>query len=385
MKIKNLLMAFAFAGLAVSCSNDDNISGKPEATGPFDLKLKIAQVTTRSLDQNVAGGVVTPINTATLYLLKSTDNESLLPENLLVESTIELTQPEIDQLKKGHYIIQDIDDNIKSVALMINGIGTQAVPAGSGLSVVLEKRMDSQFPQIQPDEDNPGVSNSPLYGYSKKGFIVKDEGTGQNIREASVTVISQVARIQIFGEVKTEIEDLKITKIFLDNFIEDYNSKEKFEVGQVVGEVLDAKLSAYSHIFDMNPAGLATLSNKETDGVYAYHLYPQEFEENVIDKDRNVKLIIEMEYTSEGASVVQYSTLMLTKNEGTIDNPNYVGLEIDGGNIYTIDLGIVAWDGDDSENGYKPGDGGEKPNMGDNATVVVEVQPWTEVPTVPKG
>lgn len=384
MKIKNLLMAFAFMGLAASCSNDDNIVGKPESTGTFDLKLKVkvAQTQqTRSVDEGIGANVSTPINTATLYLFKNSDgSDNLVVENLVLASEIVLSETDISNMQAGNYIINDIEDGIVTVSLMVNSRVPSPMPASTPFNEVLEKNMSTTFIDIQPTTSKPGISDSPMYGYAADGFVVVNEGQGQQQREASVTVIPEIARIQVFGEVNTTINDFKITRIFLDNFIENNEDGTKLEVGQKIGNDLTAILQPYANVFDYNPDGLEMFENDKAD-VYAYHVFPQKSSEDVIDKDKNVKLVLEMLYAVEGTVKPQYATLMLATGEAG----NLQGFDIKGGNIYNVDLGQIAWDGENPGEPFDPEENGDdKPNMGDNATVNVTVQAWNVVNTTAK-
>ena len=390
MKIKNLLMAFAFMGLAASCSNDDNIVGKPESTGTFDLKLKVqvAKVgsLTRSIDTSVSNGAVTPINEATLYLF--TGNEADPSTKLIDTSTLTLakevvlTPDDIIKLKAGTYLIEDIDDSIVAVSLMVNSQNTVGINVSAPFSDVLASNMAVSFEKIQPTNEKKGISNSPMYGYSKNGFVVKNPEAGQDLREASVTVAPEIGRVQVYGEINTTIEGFKLTGIFLDNFITDNGpAKTKFEVGQNDGEALQALLLPYKNIFDFDANGLATFENDDAE-LYAYHIFPQKDDKlNAIEKDRNVKLILQMNYAVDGPAKTQYATLMLaTMNEGSLE-----GFEMKGGEIYNVDLGQIAWDGKTPGEPFDPEENGDdKPNMGENATVVVDIQPWNTVATIAK-
>lgn len=384
MKIKNLLMAFAFMGLAASCSNDDNIVGKPESTGTFDLKLKVkvAQTKqTRSIDPGVGVGESTPINDATLYLFENSDgSDNVVAENLVLAREIVLSETDITNMKAGNYIINDIEDGILTVSLMVNSPVPANISEGTPFNDVLKMNMATNFVNIQPTSSQPAISNSPMYGYAAGGFVVVNEGEGQEQREASVTVIPEIARIQVFGEVNTNIPDFKITRIFLDNFIERNSDGTKFEVGQKVGEELTAVLLPYANIFDYNENGLEMFTDDKAD-VYAYHVFPQKSSTNVIEKDKNVKLVLEMFYDVEGTDKTQYATLMLA----TGDAGNLQGFDIVGGNIYNVDLGNIAWDGKTPGGPFDPEENGDdKPNMGDNATVKVTIQEWNVVNTTAK-
>ena len=375
-------MAFAFAGLAVSCSNDDNVSGKSETTGPFDLKVKVQVApATRASGQAVNDKATSELNTVSLFLLKSTvaSDKTPIPANLVVDREIVLNSAEIALLKKSQYIITDVEDDILSIAIVANGLNEAEIGEGTPLSSIEAIRMNGQFVNIQPTEANPGVSNSPMYAYSDAGFIEIEAGVGQNVKQASATLIAQVARIQVYGKINTDMEDFKLTRIFLDNFITTNNAeKPKFEVGQNIETALADLLAPYNKIFDYNAEGLKTFDTK-TDGVYAYHIFPQESSEVAVDKDRNVKLVLEMNYADDRLSPIKYATLMLTSQKES----GLEGMNMDGGTIYTIDLGTIAWDGKTPGGPLDPGDGTEKPNMGDNATVEVTIQEWNEVATIP--
>ena len=390
MKIKNLLMAFSFIGLAASCSNDDDFTS-PAPTGPFDLKVKMQVAQTRSTGTAVNSGDVTDVNSVSMYLL-SGDLSAV--NALVVNEIIDLSEADLSLFKAGNYVINNISDEIVSVAVVANALNSDDVVAvGDNIETISAKRFKANVNAIQGTVEYPDIQNSPLFGYNTEAFKAgSNPGHSQEgnvLREVTVDITAQIARIQLYGNVKTNpetVSDFKITQIFLDNFIiNNDGTGKKLQVGISTGEEL-ASLLAPFNFFDKNPEGLEMYATKKK-GVYAYHIFPQKSDvSEIVEKDRNVKLILEMSYTdlsADGVSRVEYGTLTLNavdKNNVLIPN-----LDLDGGSVYTINLSKIAWDGTDPDSPFGPGDGGNTPNAAESLNVIVQVTPWNEVETVPKN
>ena len=406
------MVAIGFA----SCSSDnDHIPTNPSPSttisGDIKLKVDVASISTRTHDVAVGTGAQSEINSVDIYLLEKV-NES---QALKVHSSLTVAQEDIKKLSSSQYIIEKINGNISGLALVVNKAqDNQRVKDGTLLTELEAKAHVSIINEIQPVTDQ-GISNSPMYGVANQITVEgsTNPATGNKLYVATITLKPTISRVQIYGELKTStrIENLKVTKIFLDNFnTNSYNEVDKFNVEKMVGSELTTTLEESYSFFDMNKAGLDMF--KEKTNVYAYHLYPQVAIEAEKPKDRGVKLVLELNYNeldAEGklvnTGVTEYATLRfatISKGNNIDDNSASLSddiLAIEPAKVYTINLGIIDWTGDGEyvnpkdpeaedkdKDEFNPGDGGETPNATQkDLKIAVSIQEWTEVLIIPQN
>ena len=403
MKIKNLLLPSLFAFGLASCSSSDDIPSTPSTSISGDIKISVdvSSISTRTEDIEVNNGDKSKINSADVYLL---EGESGV--NQKVHSSFTFTDEELIELRQSNYIIEKINGNITGLALVTNKKKTNERAAnGTPLSNLEVSTFESTIADIQPSAENMGVSNAPMFG-SASSLIESGSNpvTSNKLYTADVTLVPNIARVQIYGKPKhsTRIENLKVTKIFIDNFnTKSFDETEKFKVGKVSGTDLDAKLATYD-FFDINDNGLTLSETKEN--IYAYHLYPQiELTEVEKPKDRGVKLILEMKYdiVDGDKNVIEYATLRFAtiktgNNTGGDASLNEAFVAIEAAKVYTINLGVIDWTGDgeyvdpegegEDKDEFNPGDGGETPNADQkDLKIAVTIQDWTEVLIIPQN
>ncbi len=383
MKIKNLLLA----GLAVfamsACSNEDK--NLPEFKGgDVNLKISTPQTLTRAVDTEVTGNPTSAITSIQVVYLDA---------NKKVVNSAVLTDNDVLQAMKGRdgYILTKVPSSVASIFVAANAINNTKVVVGSTLNDVKKHLMGSEFIAIQPISDGigSGISKSPLFGES--GAFVDTNKTNpettNKIYSARVSLKSEIARVQILGTVEysQEISEGKVQLLALDNFLQEYEMyNNKFALGSPQdSEVWNTYKTAnkgYDKIFDYSATGKLDDGNK----VYAYHVYPQKADETADRKEKNIKLIIKHSFKYENETKIRYSTLRLATGTKEVIDPT--ALNIEGGKIYKIDLGLVDWDGDGSTGPFNPGDGDETPNAGQkDVQVLVEVVAWDEVTTFPQN
>lgn len=403
MKIRNLLLASAFVLGFASCSNSEIPSSKTQITdGDIKLKIDIASVgTSRVADDAVNNGQKSSIQKVDIYLLSPS----------AVQSSYTITGADIDKLTSADgYVLEKINGNVENVALVVNkGTDTDRLPAGTAISELKRLALAADLNQVQPTADNKGVKNAQMYGISQG---ISDSGainssTGNSLYVANINLYPAIARVQVYGNVKTssEITNFKVTKIFLDNLYKNsgvLTEEGKFQVETNVDPQLKTLLDGVG-IFDMNTEGLPMFAQK-ADGVYAYHIFPQEAIQTAKPKNANVKLLIEMQYDAPdpenaGAtkSFTEYATLRLAKGNGDVVDP--ATLNIEQAKIYTIDLGKIDWTGDgkyvdpstpdvedEDKDKFNPGDGGETPNQDQkDLKILVTIQDWAEIDIIPQN
>lgn len=407
MKIKMLFMVSAFALGLASCSSDDAVESKSTIVdGDLKLKIDILPVATRAADIPVNNGAASTINTIDVYLLSAANVHS--------SYTISNSDDIAKLTGSEGYTLQKVNGNIQSVAIVVNKNHTNDriannTPFNTPTNNLKELALATNIANIQPDTQYKGVANAQMYGVAQ---IIdsgnKSDVTGNNIYSASIQLAPAIARVQVFGEVKhsSDIRDMKVTKIFLDNLYTDRANKDesdKFQVETSTGAELLTKLTNVG-IFDISDAGL-DIFNQKSDGVYAYHIFPQVAVTAPKPKDANVKLIVELTYTTESSTnpgtdvqVIEYATLRLAaaESENVVDSKL---LDIQEAKIYTMDLGKVDWTGDGKyvdpttpgvedkdKDEFKPGTGGETPNQDQkDLNILVQIQEWEEVTIIPQN
>lgn len=406
MKIKTLFMASAFALGLASCSNDDAVNNNSTVVdGDLKLKIDILPVATRAADLPVDGGTASAINTIDVYLLSAANvHSSYTISNS--DDIAKLTGPE-------GYTLQKVNGNIQNVAIVVNKNHTNDrvannTPFNTPANNLKELALATNISNIQPSTQYKGIANAQMYGVAQIADTGdKSEITGNKIYKASIQLAPAIARVQVFGKVKhsSDIRDMKVTKIFLDNLYTDRANKDeadKFQVETSTGTELLTKLTGVG-IFDMSDTGLEIFTQK-SEGVYAYHIFPQVAVEAPKPKDANVKLIVELTYTTESSTtpgtdveVIEYATLRLAAGTGNNVDPNV--LDIQEAKIYTMDLGKVDWTGDGKyvdpttpgvedkdKDEFKPGTGGETPNQDQkDLNILVQIQNWEEVIIIPQN
>lgn len=406
MKIKNLFLASLVVLALGACNNEETQTPGPVSINGGDLKLRIdlkeISKGTRTADDYVKTGDKSLVNTADLYLLEGVD------ANQKVLSAISLEAADVAKLTSDDgYIIEEINGNITGVAVVVNKKeGNALAAAGTPVSNLEDATLASEIVDIQPNTQNKGVSNAPMFGFA--GITDTENtnpATGNQLYQSSVTITPVIARIQVYGAVQTDAPDFKVTRIFVDNFKTKKPWATTTDVLFTVGQStdLDNLLTPYP-FFD---EGEDLQDKDKVNGVYAYHIYPQTpivpgAGETIKPKDRGVKLIIEMQYTKDGATVTEYGTFRLVTESGTPNVLNDENLEIEAAKVYTVNLGKIDWTGDgtyvdpdDPNNGnlpdedkdkFVPGEGGSTPNSDErDLKVVVTVQEWTEIEVVPQN
>lgn len=396
MKFKNLLLLGGLSVALFGCTHDDVATTNPtptpsdELNGTLELDVSVAQLgpagKTRAVDSSVLDGAKTNLNMARILLLSNLGHGFTVSEIKDLLPSYELGDIK-RQFKSFEFT--SYGDKISSVAITAN-MPTKFKPAiGISLDEVKKELLSTSFDVIQPglkSEDKDGVKNVPLYGVGSVKKI-----TDRNYL-ATLTLKPQVARIQVYNTIayKEElVEDVKITRLFLDNFIEHGSSaNQKFSVGRKVGQELDNVLSKYKRIFEINDLGIPVYP-KGGDKVYAYHVFPQKATNDLNPKNRGVRLILKIDYFDKVQKKNRsgYATLRLTKyaigkdlEEGAID--------IDPALLYSIDLGVIDWDGngvyEENPDKFEPGFIDETPNaIQQDLAVAVEVIPWQDAMVIP--
>ena len=395
MKIRNLFLASLATLAFASCSNnDDQVPNNVSVNGDIKLKVNLTALT-RTADDAVKTGDETDVNTVDLYLLQGAGAD----QNVLSVRTLDATA--IGELQGAGHIITKINGNVTGVAIVANKKEDNATAAvGTKLSDLEATALVSGIVDIQPTAAKPGVSNSPLFGAAT---TITDTGTtnsatGNQLYQAKIELVPTISRVQVYGKVQTTAEDFKVTRIFVDNFKKEGYQDPLFTVAKSTD--LDNLLTPYT-FFDK----AADLQDKtKENGVYAYHIYPQE-PDNTIEKpkDRGVKLIIEMQYKKGTETITEYGTFRLVTTKAddanTLTNED---LAIEAAKVYTVDLGKIDWTGDgkyvdpsdpankdvpeDEKDQFDPGDGGDTPNADQkDLKIVVTVQTWEEVTVVPQN
>lgn len=400
MSFKNYFFS-ALAALALFACNNDNIPVDETVSikgGDLKIKVDLLEISksTKSADDYVQNHAKSSIQTADLYLLQGSGADQT------INSVTSLDQAGIDSLVNKGYMITKINNDITGVAIVANKkAGNLVAAVGSKLSDLENVALACGIADIQPDLTNKGVKNAPMFGSDG----ISDTGstnpnTGNKLYKAEVLIKPVISRVQVYGKIQNseKAQDLKVVRIFLDNFETAKPAKTLFTVNQSTN--LDELLKPYP-FFDKG----ADLQDKvvKTDGVYAYHIFPQTPLDGIDkQKDRGIKLILQVEYKDiNGKPRTEYPTLRLATTVAGDDNKlSDKALDIEAAYIYTVNLGKIDWTGNgeyvdpelpenkdkEDKDDFEPGDGGDTPNVDQkDLKVIAIIQEWTEVDVVPSN
>ncbi len=383
MKINCLLVFTLLLTFAMGCSSDKEeviVTPIPTVNGELHLRAAVNSMKTRTIDGVASANDVSDLNSVHVLLLSGEANRQKLHKIL-----DNLNKEEIKKLLNGKYVVSSDENVISGVLITANRALTREFSEGITLDYLKNITTYSSFNKIQP-ENMEGISNCTLAGVAEILHRVDDDQYN-----AVLNLVPLEARIQVSGEIAVNdeyVSHLKITRMFIDNFIEDSEFPTgRFTVGTSSGQELDNKLKKYSNIFEINNDGIQILNSKKDKKVYAYHVFPQVQTNEGNIKERGINIILKLEYYNKvlNKQEVKYTTLKLMTSSG-ISSGSIV--DINPGFIYSVDLSRVDWNGDNSfdedEDKFIPDNGDDTPNaVRKDVAVMTEVEPWNQIAVYP--
>lgn len=389
MKIINIIKTLSLAlglFLVSSCSKDGSADS---AERDINLKLKLQYGSTRALDTE-ASDMSSKINTAHLVLLKK-------GMSVFVR---ELNEADLINLKsQDGYTVSMVSKEIDGAFMLINKPENVSLRMNMTVDELKKVSIETHILKIQPglapnyDNVKNGVMNGVATSFVPTGKV--NPSTGNQINQAKIDVSPAVARLEVIGEILADenlVKNLKLNRLYLDNFITDNKvvagNIKKVQVGVDVD--LDRHFVGLESMFGN---GGSDFIKPATGKVYAFHLFPQEvgiLEDGQDLKDVTVKLLLKVvydQYDSKGTLVkanrVEYPTLRFATRSEDSKELNTSALAIKAGSLYQVNLGFIDWNGDgviDEDDKFKPGQGGDTPNAkSKDVGIEIEVTDWEEV------
>lgn len=373
-----------------SCSKEDTISSTDDKD--INLHIRFDRQKTRSIDSSAPSNMLSNINSAHLMLLKN-------GKAVLVH---EIQKDDLKKLQENDgYTFQRAYSVVDGVFLLINKPDGVILNNNMSVEGMKSRAIQTTILDIQPaaKEGYQNIKNGVMVGASSSFTLIKkkapadSDGPLRDTYKAEVSVKPSIARLEVSGEVlhdKDLIQDFKLRRIYLDNFIKDNSTENVIKINVGTDPEIDKYYVGLESMFNQNLSEFKKLDNQ----VYAFHLFPQEVtkptgEENL--KDVSVKLLLKVEYDQyDGKNNlvkekrVEYPTLrFVVPKQGSDNDLDINSLSIKSGNLYKVDLGKIDWNGDgvfDDKDVFKPGDGGDTPNAkSKDVGIEIVITDWEEV------
>lgn len=386
MKIRNLLyigMISLFLGACSSSSTDVDIP-TVALDGTLTLKVSVSSIGTRAVDIAVQNGAVSQLKSVDLVFLKGNAGSQK------VLSVLHMTSSQIKNLLSAEGLKHFDDRKLITGVVLVSNLphGVDGIVEGMTVTEVSSYVNRMMFDRIQPGRDieKEGIKNAPTYGLNEVLIESVDGNYFANIKLKPLISRIQAHRMVAFDD--TKVSDLKVTRLFLDNFIEDNKNPEiRFTVGTTAGDALDNLLGKFKTIFEFADSGIVNLDQTIDNKTYAYHVFPQKVKV-VSSVPTGVNLVLRLDYwdIELAANKTSYATLRLaTASGGKLDNGSVDILEA---MLYNIDLGKIDWDGngiyEPDKDKFKPEFGNETPNAERKTlATIVEIIPWNKENTIP--
>ena len=171
MKVKNLFFSMLALVALASCSNDDD-ANKAGSESNLLLKLTYADPMSKAIGDPVANNTEPDFETVTYKLLVGNT----------VRKTGTITKTEA--VAAGGYTIADVPDNVNKVQIVTG----KAAGEVSG----------SSYTDYNTADADVAVANIQLSGEG----VVEDDNPSDGIKEATVNLVANVARFEVFGKIE---------------------------------------------------------------------------------------------------------------------------------------------------------------------------------------
>lgn len=232
MKINCLLVFTLLLTFAMGCSSDKEeviVTPIPTVNGELHLRAAVNSMKTRTIDGVASANDVSDLNSVHVLLLSGEANRQKLHKIL-----DNLNKEEIKKLLNGKYVVSSDENVISGVLITANRALTREFSEGITLDYLKNITTYSSFNKIQP-ENMEGISNCTLAGVAE--ILHRVDNDQYN---AVLNLVPLEARIQVSGEIAVNdeyVSHLKITRMFIDNFIEDSEFPTgRFTVGTSSGQ-----------------------------------------------------------------------------------------------------------------------------------------------------
>ena len=295
-------MISLFLGACSSSSTDVDIP-TVALDGTLTLKASVSSIGTRAVDIAVQNGAVSQLKSVDLVFLKGNAGSQK------VLSVLHMTSSQIKNLLSAEGLKHFDDRKLITGVVLVSNLphGVDGIVEGMTVTEVSSYVNRMMFDRIQPGRDieKEGIKNAPTYGLDEVLIESVDGNYFANIKLKPLISRIQAHRMVAFDD--TKVSDLKVTRLFLDNFIEDNKNPEiRFTVGTTAGDALDNLLGKFKTIFEFADSGIVNLDQTIDNKTYAYHVFPQK-----------VKVV---SLTNEQVAEAKSSTgFRLSKVQGGID------------------------------------------------------------------